>query len=158
MLRDCTFLSVADRSILSCWGLKGGSAGKPFRVTVDPGGPNERVLEGLVDDEPIPAGTLVRIETTGGGGWGDPLEREPELVALDVRQGKVSAASRSSDYGVVLAGSEEDPEVAGAATRCAPGPATLGARSQPFFDRGPGYRTLAGVDHAEVDFVDTTDA
>ena len=29
---------------------------------------------------------------------------------------------------------------------------------QPFFDRGPGYRTLAGVDHAEVDFVDTTDA
>src|ERR687886_245142 len=49
-LRDCSFLSVADRSILSCWGLRGGRAGKPFRVTVDPGGPNERVLEGLVDD------------------------------------------------------------------------------------------------------------
>ena len=96
------FLSVADRSILSCWGLKGGRAGKPFRVTVAPGAPDERGLEGLVDDEPIPAGTLVRIDTTGGGGWGDPLEREPELVALDVVQGKVSAASALADYGVVL--------------------------------------------------------
>src|SRR6185312_12930894 len=99
--RDAYFLSVADRSILGCWGLKGGKAGHPFRVTVDPGGPNERDLEGLVDDEPIPAGTLVRIDTTGGGGWGDPLEREPELVAVDVTQGKVSVESARDDYGVV---------------------------------------------------------
>src|SRR5947208_10353004 len=102
VLRDASFLSVADRSILSCWGLKGGRAGKPFRVTVDPGGPNENRLEGLVGDEPIPAGTLVRIDTTGGGGWGDPLEREPRLVALDVTQGKVSEASARDDYGVPL--------------------------------------------------------
>src|SRR5262249_7913288 len=77
--RDSAFLCVAARAILSCWGLRGGKAGAPFRVTVDPGGSNERVLPGLVDDEPISAGTLVRVETTGGGGWGDPLEREPEL-------------------------------------------------------------------------------
>ena len=102
VLRDSMFLSVADRSILSCWGLKGGRAGKPFRVTVAPDTPDEKRLEGLVDNEPLPAGTLVRIETTGGGGWGDPLEREPELVALDVRQGKVSAAAALADYGVVL--------------------------------------------------------
>src|SRR5207245_3383287 len=102
VLQDCSFLSVADRSILSCWGLKGGRAGRPFRVTLDPGGASERQLEGLVDDEPIPASTLVRIDTTGGGGWGDPLEREPELVALHVTQGKVSAASARDDYGVVL--------------------------------------------------------
>src|SRR5437764_5909180 len=102
VLRDASFLSVADRSILSCWGLKGGRAGKPFRVMVDPGGPNEHRLEGLVDDEPIPAGTLVRIDTTGGGGWGDPLDREPALVALDVAQGKVSVESARGDYGVLL--------------------------------------------------------
>src|SRR5207237_8520581 len=91
VLRDSAFLCVAGRAILSCWGLRGGKAGAPFRVTVDPGGPNERVLPGLVDDEPIPAGPLVRVETTGGGGWGDPIERRAELVALDVLEGKVSA-------------------------------------------------------------------
>src|SRR6266404_8600652 len=98
VLQDCQFLSVADRSILSCWGLKGGRAGQPFRVTVDPGGADERALEGLVDDELLPIGTLVRIDTTGGGGWGDPLEREAELVALDVRQGKVSRTSAREEY------------------------------------------------------------
>ena len=33
----------------------------------------------------------LRCQTTGGGGWGDPLEREPELVALDVLEGKVQS-------------------------------------------------------------------
>ena len=39
-----------------------------------------RDLGGLVDGEPVLAGQVVRVVTTGGGGWGDPLEREPELV------------------------------------------------------------------------------
>ncbi len=44
VLEDSTFLSIADRSILGCWGLNGGKAGAPFEVTIDPGGPNERTL------------------------------------------------------------------------------------------------------------------
>jgi N-methylhydantoinase B len=160
-LCDSAFLCVADRAILSCWGLRGGKAGAPFRVTVDPGGPNERVLPGLVDDEPIPAGTLVRVETTGGGGWGDPLEREPELVALDTLEGKISARAAREEYGVVLAGSAGSSHVAGAPRVDAAATRALRERLRaargrlPFFDRGPGYRTLAGVDHAEVDFVDS---
>ncbi len=154
VLRDCSFLSVADRSILSCWGLKGGRAGAPFRVTVDPGGPDERVLEGLVDDFPLKAGTLVRIDTTGGGGWGDPLEREPDLVALDVTQGKVSERAAHDDYGVVLrrcTNGDFAPDLAAterlrAELRASRGPL-------PFFDRGPGYRLLSGRDSAEVDVV-----
>jgi N-methylhydantoinase B len=151
-LRDSYFLSVADRSILSCWGLNGGRAGAPFRVTVDPGGPTERVLPGLVDDEPIPAGTLVRVETTGGGGWGDPLERELGLVVRDVVQGKVSVRAARKAYGVVMVtGVDGEPGCDGDAT------AALRARLRaergllPFFDRGPGYRHLAGRDHADVD-------
>ena len=154
VLRDSSFLCVADRAILSCWGLRGGKASAPFRVTIDPGGPNERVLPGLVDDEPIPAGTLVRVETTGGGGWGDPLEREPELVALDVLQGKVSARSAREDYGVVLAtNADGEPRVEAAATTTLRERLRSSRGPQPLFDRGPGYRTLAGVDHADVDFV-----
>jgi len=154
VLRDSAFLCVADRAILSCWGLRGGKASAPFRVTIDPGGPNERVLPGLVDDEPIPAGTLVRVETTGGGGWGDPLDREPELVALDVLQGKVSARSAREDYGVVLAtNADGEPRVEAAATTTLRERLRSSRGPQPLFDRGPGYRTLAGVDHAAVDVI-----
>ena len=151
VLRDCSFLSVADRSILGCWGLKGGRAGKSFRVTVDPGGPREQPLEGLVDDAPLVAGTLVRIDTTGGGGWGEPLERDPELVALDVLQGKVSPAAAQDEYGVVLA---EDGEVDAVATRALREQLwqERGQAPRPLFDRGPGYRLLSGRDQAEVDF------
>jgi N-methylhydantoinase B len=156
-LADSYFLSVADRSILACWGLAGGRAGQPFRVTVDPGGPSERVLPGLVDDEPIPAGTLVRVETTGGGGWGDPLEREPSLVVLDVLQRKVSSRAAREDYGVVLVTGPD-----GGASLDANATAALRSRLReargrlPFFDRGPGYRRLAGRDHADVDLVEST--
>ena len=153
VLRDAYFLSVADRSILGCWGLDGGKAGASFKVTVDPGGPGERVLPGLVDDEPIPAGTLVRVETTGGGGWGDPLEREPELVGVDVLQGKVSERAAREEYGVIVrvidgAGFEIDVE----ATTALRARVAAERGPRPFFDRGPGYRRLAGRDHAEVDF------
>jgi len=61
-------------------------------------GPDERVLEGLVDDQPIPAGTLVCIDTTGRGGWGDSPEHEPELVVADVLQRKLSHVEARQAY------------------------------------------------------------
>ncbi len=62
MLKDAHFMSIADRSILSCWGVKGGKAGRPFSVVLDPGGPNEREFDALTDAEPIKAG-----EVSGSG-------------------------------------------------------------------------------------------
>jgi N-methylhydantoinase B len=105
-------------------------------------------LEGLVDDEPIPAGTLVRIDTTGGGGWGDPLLRPPEVVALDVRQGKVSAEAAREEYGVVLT---PDGQPDTAATQRLRDHLRAERGPRPLFDRGPGYRQLSGQDHAAVD-------
>jgi len=100
-LVDCHTIVTADRVRLGCYGVNGGKPGKPFCVTVDIEG-SPRDLGGLVDGEPVLAGQVVRVVTTGGGGWGDPIEREPELVARDVRDGKVSLAAAGDEYGVVL--------------------------------------------------------
>jgi N-methylhydantoinase B len=49
-------------------------------------------------------GGVLRFRTGGGGGWGDPLEREPERVMRDVRDEYVSIAGARRDYGVVIIG------------------------------------------------------
>ncbi|HEX6255192.1 MAG TPA: hydantoinase B/oxoprolinase family protein [Euzebyales bacterium] len=175
MLRDARYMSIADRSILSCWGVAGGMAGAPFRVTIDPSGPDEREMEGLTSGEPMRAGEVVRIRTTGGGGWGDPLDRDPDAVLLDVVQGKVSREAATRDYGVVLA--TTDPTRRWPPTAVAPvavpdepvdvvdvgATAALRERlrtergDRPFFDRGPGYPRLAdGADRSPFD--DLSDA
>lgn len=100
-LVDCHTIVTADRVKLGCYGVAGGKAGKPFLVTLDPDGQAKK-LGGLVDGEFVPAGTVVKIETTGGGGWGDPLERDAESVLQDVVEGRVSSAAAYDDYGVAL--------------------------------------------------------
>ncbi len=146
MLKDGHFMSIADRSILACWGVKGGKAGKPFEVVIDPDGPNERVVDALADDEPVRAGEVIRIRTTGGGGWGEPLERDPELVVRDVVWRKVSPAAALADYGVVLAGSLEDDTLSYDAelTKSLREQQLSGREEAAFFDRGPGYASLSG--------------
>jgi N-methylhydantoinase B len=155
MLRDAHFMSIADRAILSCWGVKGGRAGRPFQVTIDPGGPRERDVEALADDEPVAAGEVLRIRTTGGGGWGDPLGRALSDVVRDVRWGKVSVAGAAEDYGAVVTWDGDEVVADEDATRAlrtrlrAARPAET-----PFFDRGPGYAALAGgAAYADVDWV-----
>lgn len=156
MLKDAHFMSIADRSILSCWGVRGGRAGASFQVTVDPGGPREREVDALADAEPVRAGELIRIRTTGGGGWGDPLRRDPALVVRDVVWRKVSPEAALASYGVVLTGSLDDDSLAfdaGATAAEREGRASWG-RDDPFFDRGPGYSSLAGgAAHADVDLM-----
>jgi N-methylhydantoinase B len=155
MLRDAHFMSIADRSILACWGVKGGLAGRPFEVTIDPDGPDERVVDALADAEPVKEGQVIRIRTTGGGGWGDPLERPYDEVERDLRWGKVSFAGAERDYGVVAAGDRDAPVIDAAASDA------LRTRrraergeGRPFFDRGPGYATLSGgASAAEVDWL-----
>ncbi len=163
MLRDGHFMSIADRSILSCWGVRGGRAGTPFSVTIDAGGPNEREVDALADAVPVRAGEVIRIRTTGGGGWGDPLERPYDEVLRDLLWGKVSPRAAREDYGVVLTRAAGDPagaptdvqaDVDAAASDALRAELTEDRGEQPFFDRGPGYATLAdGATSAEVDWL-----
>jgi N-methylhydantoinase B len=133
VLRDAWFVSTADRARLGCYGLAGGAAGLPYRATLD-----GAALPGMNDDVPLAAGTLLRLRTTGGGGWGDPYEREPELVLSDVVRGLVSPESAERDYGVVI----RDGRVV---------ELRRPARERPFFDRGPGYEELR---HAGLNTLD----
>jgi len=153
MLRDAHFMSIADRSILACWGVKGGKAGRSFQVTVDPDGPGEREVDALADAEPVRAGEVIRIRTTGGGGWGDPLDRPVDRVLRDVQWGKVSTTGARDDYGVVVAYDGTEPLVDAPATEeLRRELRTRRTGEEPFFDRGPGYARLAdGRSHADVD-------
>ncbi len=157
MLADAHFMSIADRSILACWGVRGGKAGTPFEVTIDPGGPHERAVDALADDEPVRAGEVIRIRTTGGGGWGDPLDRDPGAVVRDLLWTKVSPQSAHDDYGVVITGSVADGDVTYDAdlTRARRDEMRgVRAEREPFFDRGPGYASLSGgAAAAEVDWL-----
>lgn len=51
----------------------------------------------------LPPGARVRLETPGGGGWGDPHARDPARVARDVRLGYVTAEAARRDYAVAVA-------------------------------------------------------
>jgi N-methylhydantoinase B len=154
MLKDAHFMSIADRSILSCWGVRGGKAGRPFQVTIDPGGPREREVDALADAEPVRTGEIIRIRTTGGGGWGDPLERPYDEVARDVLWGKVSPDGARDDYGVVVGGPADAPVVDETASDALRDDLRAGRGVQPFFDRGPGYaRLAAGATSAAVDWL-----
>ncbi|MBY4013445.1 hydantoinase B/oxoprolinase family protein [Rhodococcus fascians] len=154
MLKDAHFMSIADRSILACWGVKGGKAGGSFSVTLNPGQPNEREFDALTDAEPILAGDTIRIRTTGGGGWGDPLERPIESVEQDVLWGKVSREFAATDYGVVIADGTATADVE-ASEKLRAEMRNARGLDEPFFDRGPGYERLSGgAKFAEYDFID----
>ncbi|WP_245154382.1 hydantoinase B/oxoprolinase family protein [Rhodococcus sp. 1R11] len=154
MLKDAHFMSIADRSILACWGVKGGKAGGSFSVTLNPGQSNEREFDALTDAEPILAGDTIRIRTTGGGGWGDPLERPIESVEQDVLWGKVSREFAATDYGVVIAEGTATADVE-ASEKLRAEMRNARGLDEPFFDRGPGYERLSGgAKFAEYDFID----
>jgi N-methylhydantoinase B len=82
------------------------------------GSPNEMIIRYRSDDEfkvkhtadwvPIHAGERIMYDYGGGGGWGDPLLRDPQAVLDDVLDEYVSMVGASRDYGVVLAGSLEE--------------------------------------------------
>jgi N-methylhydantoinase B len=57
---------------------------------------------GKVSGFPLEFGDRVVMLTAGGGGYGDPLEREPNTVAADVAAGHISEAQARESYGVVL--------------------------------------------------------
>ena len=102
---------IADEAVIGvrmdnikfpAFGVANGMSGRAGRITVNPGRSDERLLKPLSDGNVLKKGDVVRIMTSGGGGWGSPIERPATQVRDDVLDGFVSAQSARDDYGVVL--------------------------------------------------------
>ena len=83
------------------WGVNGGAAGRIGAVILNPGTPDERSI-GKIKILELKRGDVVRMITPAGAGFGDPLERDPELVMKDVVTGLLSRDKAEQDYGVVF--------------------------------------------------------
>ena len=95
---------LSDRAAIPPFGVGGGASSHPYRVAVRRNGAeNVFPTPGKVTGHPVRQGDVVIMESAGGGGYGDPLERDPEAVRTDVLAGFVSAERAREGYGVVLA-------------------------------------------------------
>ena len=90
----------SDRRRFRPYGLYGGYAGRPSRNVLNPD-KEARLLDSKVTMH-LRRGDVFRHELPGGGGWGDPLDRDPSNVLNDVRNEYISVEGANRDYGVVV--------------------------------------------------------
>ena len=101
MLADEAMVQIrSDRTKFLPWGTQGGQSGSPTRSVFNPDTENRVLPSKFMLD--MNKGDVYRLVQAGGGGYGDPLERDPDAVLEDFRQEKVSAAHARSEYGVVI--------------------------------------------------------
>ncbi|MER7370799.1 hydantoinase B/oxoprolinase family protein [Nonomuraea wenchangensis] len=122
-----------DRWLTYPWGVNGGEPGARGRKWIERAGGGTEILPSKVHDVEVRPGDLLHFVTWGGGGWGDPLARDPGLVGLEVRRGLVTAEG-ARRYGVVCAGDGAVDEAATAALRER---LRSGRGELPVFDMGP---------------------
>ncbi|MFD0986219.1 hydantoinase B/oxoprolinase family protein [Methyloligella solikamskensis] len=110
-VQKSVIMTDIDRSVVSyccdrersiTWGLWGGSPSLPHGVWLNKGFEEERFLGSLFSNVPLESGDIVGRPSAGGGGLGDPLERDPQEVCEDVADGYVSIERARTDYGVVV--------------------------------------------------------
>ena len=92
-----------DRETVPPWGINGGLFGgtsSKWLVRAEETEPQK--IPSKIDNLPVNAGDRVIYRTAGSGGWGDPLKRDPALVARDVANDLTSVEKAERDYAVVL--------------------------------------------------------
>ena len=86
---DITVSTWFERTRTPGWGIFGAEAGDVTEVTMSHDGITEDLLK--VNRKPTPKGTVIRVATGGGGGYGDPAERDADVHAEDLIDGYVTA-------------------------------------------------------------------
>ena len=142
---------IDDRMQTQPWGIAGGGAGAGTRYVLNPDTDGEQVFERKIDALPVEPGTRLLAVTPGGGGWGDPLERNPQAVAEDVALGLVSSRGAETDYGVALA---EDGQADAKATEALRRKLREKRDGLPLFDRGQRVNDLVAADRITLSVPD----
>ena len=94
-----------DRWLTYNWGINGGKVGQRSTKFIIRADGTKKIIPSKCDNIKVNEGDILHYITWGGGGWGDPLTREPERVAKDAERGLVSIEKALRDYGVTV-----DPE------------------------------------------------
>src|SRR6266705_2381800 len=123
----------SDRRAFRPFGLYGGSPGKPSVNIMNPHA-EHRVVPAKITMT-IKRGDVYRHELPGGGGWGDPFDRDPARVLEDARNELVSVVSAHDDYGVVIDTARGEVAAAATARRRADIRATRAAGWPPVVNR-----------------------
>jgi len=110
MADDAALNILSDKNIIPPYGVMGGYGGAPNRFEVYRD--NRRIeisaVPGKVSGFPLQKGDVVVMETSGGGGYGDPLERDIQKTKEDLGQGVITPERAMSRYGIVFKGREID--------------------------------------------------
>jgi N-methylhydantoinase B len=96
MLAPCRISTRIERTLCPAWGLNGGGDGQPGHALIERAdGTTQPALKEVVM---LKAGDRVRIHTGGGGGYGDPQQRNRDRVRTDVMRGYVSPEAAREIY------------------------------------------------------------
>ena len=99
-LAEASALTLIKKTKTRPWGMAGGHTGENCHVILRPGTDQEQTT-GMVYEAMAPGEVLVNC-SGGGGGWGNPLNRDLEKVLNDVRNEYISLTSAERNYGVVI--------------------------------------------------------
>lgn len=91
-----------DRWFVPPWGVNGGAPGQRARKILEKPDGTQTIVGNKVENLDVEANDVLHFITWGGGGWGDPLDRDPALVAKEIEQGLVTAEGAKA-YGVAIA-------------------------------------------------------
>jgi len=101
-LADARFSIRSMKHTIPPHGSHGGKTGRTGDIWINPDTAAAKRLPTRYADYPLKEGDVFRLDTPGGGGFGDPLTRDPAQVLADVGQGYVSMEAAERDYGVVI--------------------------------------------------------
>ena len=106
---DATVSTSADRQRRAARGLAGGLCGSLGAFALNPDTESERSIPTVAASVPVAPGDVVSVRTPGGGGYGDPLERDATHVLNDLLDERISPKAAREVYGVVIRKGRLDP-------------------------------------------------